>query len=277
MSNPPKNSVENPPYLRSLAADLSVVRSLGYRLALRSLASTYRDSWFGFAWLFIQPFTTSILWILLREYKILEVNVSMRDYPAFVLSGTLCWQAFCDGLLMPQRVISDNRQMLTKINVPPEGLLLAGLAETLVRLAAGSLITCLILTVHAGMLPTINWLALLIGPMMSLWVGFTTGWMIAPPALLLPDLQRFITLGLPFIMYLSPVVYDLPAGGLLHTLMSVNPLTPLLSSTRDLLLQGEWPGLQMFATPALCIILAFSVAGPLMRRALPHIIERMGT
>jgi lipopolysaccharide transport system permease protein len=178
---------------------------------------------------------------------------------------------------MPQRVISDNRQMLTKINVPPEGLLLAGLAETLVKLAAGCLITLLILCVHAGRLPSLTSLALLIGPLMALWVGFTAGWLIAPPALLLPDLLRFILLALPFVMYLSPVIYDLPTEGLVHTLMSVNPLTPLLSTTRALLLRGEWHGLRMLAIPALCIILAFTIAGPLMRRALPHIIERMGS
>lgn len=264
-------------YLKTLMAEWSIIQSLGLRMARRNIQSAYRDSWIGFAWMFIQPFTSAILWILLRENKIISVNVPGMNYPVFVISGTLCWQAFCDGLMISQRAIHDNRSMLTKINVPPEGLLLAGLAETFIRLISSALISLIVIALHTQEIPGINGIGWLLGPSMGLCLGFSAGWLLAPPLLLLPDLLRMLLLLLPFMMYLTPVVYDVPESGLLQIVMTMNPLHPIISGTRDILIHETWHIRKLVMVPIICLMTAIVFGGYTLRRSLPHIIQQMGS
>lgn len=264
-------------FINELRRDWPVIRSLGYRMARRNLAATYRDSWIGFAWLFIQPFTTAILWILLREYQIIQVNVAIEQYIPFVLAGTLCWQAFCDGLLIPNRTINDNKSMLTKVHIPPEALLLGGLLESLVRIGASMMVTLVLLSMHRGTTPVFSDVALILGPGLALCFGFSAGLLLAPSSLLIPDVMRIILLCLPFFMYLTPVVFNIPQSGLFRTLMLANPLSYLLIGCRNLLIHHHWPNPITAVVLISIIFTVWLIAGYLLRRSLPHIIERMGS
>lgn len=264
-------------YLRCVKTEWRIIRNLGIRMARRNLQSAYRDSWIGFAWMLIQPFTTSILWILLQEHKIISVNVPGQFYAIFVMTGTICWQAFCDGLLITQRAIHDNKSMLTKINVPPEGLLLAGLTESFIRLSISALISLTVINLYSGKLPEINDTAWVLGPSMALCMGFSAGWLLGPPLLLLPDLLRMLQLFLPFVMYLTPVVYNIPESGILRIFMNLNPLSQIMSATRDILMTDIWNFPKLITAPIVCLWTALLLGGHALRKSMPHIIQEMGS
>jgi lipopolysaccharide transport system permease protein len=245
-------------------------------MSIRNLKSSYRDSLIGGAWMFIQPFTTALLWIVLQTQRIIHVNVDTSEYATFVLSGTLCWQMFCEGLLGPHRSIIDNKQMLTKVNVPPEGLLLSGLIESCVKLCASATISLLVISFQNGHPPGINGVGFFIGPALALLMGFSMGWIFAPPMLILPDLLKLVLMTLPFFMYLSPIVYEKPESGFFNIIMEWNPLTNLLNETRAMLLEKEINIWKMILIPVMTTTAGFFFGGPMLRKGMPHIIQQMG-
>ncbi|MNG28898.1 hypothetical protein D3C84_1142360 [compost metagenome] len=89
------------------------------------------------------------------------------------------------------------------------------------------------------------------------------------------DIAKIISMGLSFLMYVTPVVYAIPKEGLMKTLMEVNPLTPLVLTARDLA-TGQTPEYMMYYLVIMltCIPLFF-VGLVFYRISIPIIVERM--
>ena len=82
---------------------------------------------------------------------------------------------------------------------------------------------------------------------------------------------------LRFAFFITPVAYPIPGGGLGRLLAIVNPVTPLLVTTRSLALGGECPAwlLTGIITLASALLLAFGVL--IYKLAMPRLIERMSS
>jgi lipopolysaccharide transport system permease protein len=66
-----------------------------------------------------------------------------------------------------------------------------------------------------------------------MFFGFVIGLALTPIGMLYGDIGRAIPIGLQLLMFLSPVVYGLPAEGALRTIMNLNPVTPIIISVRN--------------------------------------------
>lgn len=78
-----------------------------------------------------------------------------------------------------------------------------------------------------------------------------------------------------FLMYLTPVVFPMPAGGWAATLFTLNPLTPLILSARAWLTGLPAEHLGGFATVFLMSLALLLVVWVVYRLAMPILIERM--
>lgn len=116
-------------YLRDIVNDLPQAHELGFRLFKRNLAALYRQSLLGFAWAILPPLANAALWIVLRGNNVISVQDTGVPYPIFVLIGTMLWQIFSEAILAPLTQVTENKIMLSKINIPREGLLLSGLYQ----------------------------------------------------------------------------------------------------------------------------------------------------
>jgi lipopolysaccharide transport system permease protein len=75
-------------------------------------------------------------------------------------------------------------------------------------------------------------------------------------------------------MFLTPVVYPLPAGHL-GAVMHANPLTPLFTVTRELLYGGVGPMVGSFAFVWVATFLFAGLAWVVYRLAVPILVERL--
>jgi lipopolysaccharide transport system permease protein len=106
--------------------------------------------------------------------------------------------------------------------------------------------------------------------------GTLIGLLLAPSAMLFGDVGKMVLVLAPPLMLITPVAYPAQAvQGPLRTLMELNPLTPMVSLSRDLLLTGS--GNDWAATGSVIgISLVALLAGWLLYRlALPVLIERL--
>lgn len=258
-----------------MVADVRQARHLAWRLFVRNLKAQYRQSLLGYLWLLIPPLATAGVWVFLNGAQIIAVGDTGIPYAVFVLAGTVLWNGFVEALNSPLRHFSEARQVLTKVQVPSEAVVLAGMGEVLFNLVI-RLVVVLLVCIALGFVPP--WTALLspLGVLPLLLLGIGMGLLLAPFGLLYGDVQRGITMVTMFWFFLTPVVYPLPTEGVVRLLGYINPVTPLLVAARDLLARGY---VQM-SLPAVLMtglaILLFLGGWIFFRLALPHIIIRLG-
>jgi lipopolysaccharide transport system permease protein len=105
--------------------------------------------------------------------------------------------------------------------------------------------------------------------------GTCIGVFLAPIGALYEDVKRtlgFVTSGW---FLLTPVIYPTPKTGILGTIVEMNPVTPLLVTTRELATGAELSHSVGFWIASCIGIMGLFLALGFYRLALPFIIERM--
>ncbi len=261
--------------LRSMFKDLLASRELSWRLFLRDFRAQYRQSLLGYAWVFIPPLASALPFAFLNSQGIVKVGATPIPYAAFAMVGTVIWQVFVDALNSPLKTITVARAMLTRINFPKEAILLAGLANVGLSLLIRLLLLAAIFAVY-GIVPPATIVLFPLGLVGLALFGLMLGVLITPLGLLYKDVQQGLPVITMFLMLLTPVVYPTPKSGFAGWFAALNPLTPLVNTTRDWLTVGAAPqAVAFFVTSAIAAVLLL-VFWTAYRVTLPHLIARMG-
>ena len=273
----PESGIRHPKKLiTDFLHNLPQAHALGYRLFLRNLKGMYRQSLLGIFWSVIPPLVTSLIWILLNGQRVVTIDVPGVSYPLFVIIGTTLWQSFAEGVNGPIRGVALGKSMLTKINFPRESLILSGIYEAVFNTLVKIGLLVLVFVVFQQ-LPTWTTLLGIMGFAALILLGSTIGLLLTPLAMLYNDVQRGITIVLQFAIYLTPVIYPQPESGLVATLMKFNPVAPVLTTTRNLLLGTATPGLPTFFWVSSACLFLFVLGILAYRLVMPVIIERIGS
>ncbi|WP_426483859.1 ABC transporter permease [Flavobacterium sp. 2] len=260
--------------LKESLNDMFSSRFLAKQLAIRDIKAQYRQSFLGIIWAFITPLSTALVWIILSKSGTVKLSDTGVPYPVFVFAGTLLWSIVTDSINAPMSNTNGARGILTKINFPKEALILSGVY----KLISNSIVKILLLLIFLIVYGVGFHSSILLFPLAFIGIiffGTTIGLFITPLGMLYNDVGKIIGMGLSFLMYATPVVYSIPKTGLLKTLMEINPLTPLLLTTRNLLFGQNIDYLAYYlGVFAVCIPLFF-VGLVFYRISIPIIVERM--
>jgi len=276
ISYTPESPLRNPRrLLREMFRDLLASRELAWRLFVRDRDAQFRQSMLGYVWAFVPPLVASLPFVFLNSQGVVAIQGTSIPYPAFAMIGTIIWQVFVDALTSPLKTVTASKAMLVRINFPREAILLSGLGMVffnfLIRLVllAGVFIWFKITPPPAALLFPFGILSLVL-------VGFMIGVLLTPLGLLYTDIQQMIPILTMFLMFLTPVLYPQPKGGIAGAIAYWNPLTPLVMTTRDWLTLGTTSHLFGFLLVSLSALLLLFVGWIIYRLALPHIIARIG-
>ena len=273
----PESQLRSPAKLvSSLGRDLLASRELAWRLMIRDINSRYRQTFLGIFWAFFTPVAAAMMFVMLNRQGLISVKSTEIPYPAYVLIGTVLWQVFVDSLQSPLKVVNKAKSMLTKANFPREALILSGVGQVLFETGIRTLILVVVFILF-DITPTWGLIWSPLGMLMLLVLGITLGTLLVPIGTLYGD----VTLGLTSIImlwfFMTPVVYPTPVEGTLATLLNLNPVTPLLVGTRDLLTIGHLSDPVPFLIVTVITLVAFLVAWLFYRIALPILAERLGS
>jgi lipopolysaccharide transport system permease protein len=255
--------------------DLLSSRELAWRLFLRDTRARYRKSLLGYFWVFVPPLVAALPFIFLNAQGVIEIGQTPLPYGAYALIGTMIWQVFVDALNSPLQAVSGAGAMLTRINFPREALLLTGLMQVCFSFLVRLLLVVLVFAVYS-MVPPTTVLLFPLGILAIVLTGFVTGLLLTPLGLLYGDVQKALAIFTPFLMLLTPVLYPLPKSGLAGTIVALNPLTPLVTTTRDWLTLGTTPHYVGFVAVTALMTALLAVGWIAYRVALPHLIARLG-
>ncbi|MBM9538573.1 ABC transporter permease [Desulfobulbus alkaliphilus] len=273
----PESQVRHPgKMLRAMFKDLALSQDLAWRLAVRDISAQYRQTFLGLAWAFIMPVATTLTWIFLSGSGIISVGATALPYPVYVFTGTMLWSIFMDSLNAPLAMTNASRSMLAKVNFPREALIVAGIYKVLFNggIKVGLLILALLVV---GIYPSWSLLLFPLGLLSLILVGTAIGLFLTPVGTLYTDVGNVIGFAMQFLMYITPVVFPMPKEGWVEILFRLNPMTPLILTTRDWLTgytPEYWISFILFNVFFLFFLLAVWM---IYRVSMPIIIERMSS
>lgn len=254
--------------------DIYISRFLSKQLAIRDIKSQYRKSYFGIIWAFVTPLTTGLVWIFLNLTGTIRLSDTGIPYPIFAFSGTLLWSIINESINLPTSSTGAAGGYLSKINFPKEALLVTGFYKLLFNSSIKIILLLVFLWVFGvGFHLSLLWFPLaLLG---LIFFGITIGLFITPLGMLYNDVARIKSLILKFMMYITPVVYAIPEEGILKTLMEINPITPLILTTRDIIVGHSPVYLTYYLLIMVICVPLFMVALVFYRISIPILVERM--
>lgn len=260
--------------LRASLKDLIGSRFLARQLAERDIKAQYRQSYLGILWAFAAPLATAAVWIFLNNSGTVRLSDTGVLYPVYAFTGTLIWSIIVASINSPMQSTQAAKGILTKINFPKEALLLSGIYKLLFDSSIKVLLLVLFVFVYGV---GFHW-SLLLFPFAifgAILFGTSIGLFLTPIGLLYKDIGKIISFGMQFLMYVTPVVYAIPETGIMKTIMTWNPITPIVLTARDLVV-GFTPEYLTYFLVVVAVCVPFLFLGLVVYRiAIPIIVERL--
>jgi lipopolysaccharide transport system permease protein len=243
---------------------------------VRDISAQYRQSFLGIAWAFLPPIVMAASFTLANNAQVINVGVTDIPYPAYVMFSTALWQTFVEALNGPVQAVTVAKPMLARVNFPREALILAKLGEVFFNFGIK---TILIVALFIFFRVSVSW-TVIIAPVALIHLvllGTFIGILLAPFGVLYQDVSKGLSLITGFWLFLTPVVYAVPNEGTFGYLVKLNPVTPLLVTTRELATTGvvsEPLGFWVVSTITIIGLLLTWIA---FRLAMPFVVERVSS
>ena len=215
-------------------------------LVKREVRQKYKGSVFGLAWTMVTPALIVASYWLVFTY-VFKVN-TIDHYALFLFTGLVVWTFFFGGAQVASSSIVANANLVKKVRFPREIVPVSAILAngfTAGAMLALALPLCLYFT--EGSYAPLVVLPVFIVLVACLTVGF--GLILAGTNVYFRDVEHIIAaIGVPW-FFITPIFYSFdtlptPVHGWLSSLLYYgNPITPFLSSIREIMFFGSWPGL----------------------------------
>ncbi|WP_228054518.1 ABC transporter permease [Gloeocapsopsis crepidinum] len=261
---------------RLMWRDLLASRELAWRLMVRDLSAQYRQSLLGITWAFLPPIIMAAGFTLAGEANVINVGATDLPYPAYVMFSTALWQTFVESLNGPVQAVTLAKPMLARVNFPREAIILAKVGEVFFNFAI-KLVLIVALFIWFQ-IPT-HWTVILapVALIHLIMLGTFIGTLLAPLGVLYQDVSKGLTIITGFWLFLTPVIYPVPNEGIFGSLVKLNPVTPLLVTTRELATTGVVSDAHQFWVVSVMTIFGLLLTWIGFRIAMPYVIERVSS
>ena len=203
----------------------------------RDFVSQYKQTILGPIWLFIQPLFTTLTFFFVFN-QIAKIPTDNIDPILFYLSGITLWNYFSDCFNKTSNTFVANAGIFGKVYFPRLATPISIVFSNLIKLGIQVLLFLAIMgyqIIFKGAEVNIN-LHILILPFLIILMavmGLGLGIIFSALTTKYRDLSFLLTFGIQLLMYATPIIYPLSfTSGRLHTIISMNPLTPILESFR---------------------------------------------
>jgi lipopolysaccharide transport system permease protein len=210
----------------------------------RDFVSTYKQTILGPIWFFVQPLLTSLIFIIIFT-RIAHLSTEGLPPLLFYLAGITLWNYFSDCFSKTSNVFVANANIFGKVYFPRLANPLAIIISNLIKFGIQLLLLIIILLYYifdGKIVFDLNPMLFLIPYLIFLMaiLGLGLGIIFSSLTTKYRDLTFLLQFGIQLLMYATPVIYPLSsATGKLKTVLSLNPLTPIIELFRKIILGQE--------------------------------------
>lgn len=259
----------------SIFEDLSRSNDIAWNLFKKSIFSQYRQTVFGYISAFFPLVFITLTFVLIRSQGIISYGETEFPYVVFIITGVVLWQIFTDSMNLPASYVNKCMFVIKKIMMPREALLIAAVYECGFNFLIRTVFIIVIFYIYDVNFSA-NMFLSIFGVIALMVFGLMVGIYTIPLSILYKDIAKSLLLINSAWFMLTPVAYsisDVPdAYGFVH----LNPVAPLLLTTRHWLLGTDMMLLTPFITVLVVSIVLFVLGMVIYRVSMPHIIVRMG-
>jgi len=216
-----------------MAEELWKFRELLRELVRRDFRVRRRSSFLGLFWSLAHPAALVAVFVWLKNSRLVfEGDVGM-PYALYAYLGVLHWNLFSSLLAYSAGSLLNASNLVAKVKFPRETLVLAACARAVVDWLL-ALPVLAVLFWWVGVVPAwpIVFAPVALVPLILLGAGL--GMLLAVVALPVRDVVQALPLALAPLLFLSPVLYELPVSGAWPTLRALNPVAAVLDMLRGL-------------------------------------------
>ncbi|WP_035676901.1 ABC transporter permease [Bradyrhizobium liaoningense] len=226
-------------------------RSLITASVKREIFGRYRGSFLGIAWSFFNPLLmlaiyTFVFGTILKARWSVAAD-SQMEFALVLFAGLITFNLFAESVTRAPSLIVSNPNYVKRIVFPLEILPFVIIGSALFHYLIGLGIWLLVYVLFYGAPPaTVLYFPLILLPLIIFTLGVS--WMLASLGVFLRDVSQVIGLVTTAMMFLAPVFYptsSLPEG--YRPLLYLNPLTPAIELSRDVLYWGKQPDFLLVA------------------------------
>lgn len=229
----------------------SLWRNRGLILAStkREVLGRYRGSALGLLWSFFNPFfmllVFTFVFSVVFNARWGRESESKTEFALVLFAGLIIFNLFAECINRAPSLILSNPNYVKKVVFPLEILPFVGLLSAFYHLLI-SLVVWIVAYLFLFGVPhlTVLILPLVILPFALFIMGLS--WALASLGVFLRDVSQFTGVVVTAMMFLSPIFY--PASALpeaYRQILFLNPLTPVIEMTRDVLYWGRVPDLML--------------------------------
>lgn len=273
----PESQMRQPIQLfKTMGCDLLASRELAWQLMKKNISAQYRQSILGVVWAVLPAVVTATVFTAAKSANVVNLGETELPYPAYVVFSMTLWQTFVEALQGPSLAVLTAKGMMAKINFPREAVILAKLGEVFFNFLAKLVLIAIIFL--AFQIPVV-WTAILapVALIHMIMLGTAIGLLLAPLSGLYSDFSKGITLASTVWLFMTPVLYSKPFTGIFAKIVKLNPVTPLLVTTRELATTGivsDPVGFWISSAIALGLLL---LSWLIYRVSMPFVIERISS
>lgn len=203
----------------------------------RDFISTYKQTILGPIWLFLQPLLTTLTFYIVFT-QIAQISTNKIDPILFYLSGITLWNYFSDCLNKTSNTFIANASIFGKVYFPRLTTPISIVLSNLIKLGIQLILLIAVAAYRVlfyGITIEANWTLLMLPVLILILaiMGLGLGIIFSSLTTKYRDLSFLLTFAVQLLMYATPVIYPLNfTSGKLHTLISYNPLTPIMENFR---------------------------------------------
>lgn len=220
-------------------------RDLIIMFTKRSFVLTYKQTILGPAWIFINPFLTSLIYTFVFG-GIAGMDTDGVPQILFYLCTNAIWTFFSSCVTSNAATFTGNASVFGKVYFPRLTTPISNVLSAMVRFGIQMILVLafLIYFVITGVVSP-NWLAWLLIPVVLIHLGIMGlgfGIIVSSMTTKYRDLSILVGFGVQLWMYATPIVYPLSqlGDGIIKKLVMLNPVTPAVEIFRYAVLgRGE--------------------------------------
>lgn len=254
-------------------------RIVQYRELLRNLVAKdlklkYRGSALGFVWSLLNPLLMIVVYSIAIGF-IMRVQNELEHYSLFLITGILHWGFFAASFLSATDAVTQNANLIHKINFPRMILPISAVAFQFVQMAVALAVFMIAYPWLGGKF----WMGFLFYPLVLVLqglmiIGLALG--ISALTVFYRDLKHLVEVGLMLLFWLTPIIYKftmIPEDARIW--FRFNPMLPFVISYHDLLYANNWPSLGNWVLMVCWSLLAVTLGYGLFRRLEDRFAEEL--
>lgn len=231
----------------------------------KEIRGKYKASVLGVLWSFINPLLQVLVYAIVFPYLL---NNTGDNYLIYLVTGLIPWLYFQTVVTECITTVKSNASVIKKVYFPREILPISSAISGLINF----FISCIIIIVFCVIFGVgVSWhivfvpLIAVIEGMFALGFGMMLGAMDA----YIQDLEYIVNFLLTLAMYGSPIIYridSVASNSTLVKLITLNPLTQIINSYRDVFLYHQIPNMAVIGILFLLALAVLAIGWAIFRK-----------